>query len=115
MSDAPLLPDCRARDPKGIIFGKDGNNWVPIFCANCGEHGGLVPAENMTFVFYLCTPCAETYGAIAGMMMMPDEVFWERLKQEQLEKYGRFLNEQELAEIVKIGTSPLAKLIKERE
>jgi len=72
-----------------------------------------VPEENMTFLFYLCNTCAETYGAIANTMMMPDEVFWERIKQEQLEKYGRFLTEQELVAVMQEGTSALSRLIKE--
>ena len=48
-------------------------------------------------------------------MMMPDEVFWEKLKQEQLETYGRFLTEQELIALVEEGTSSLAKLIKDKQ
>jgi len=109
---AEILPDSRARDASRILMGH-GGVWVPVFCANCGADGGMVPEDNMTFAFYLCRPCAETHGAIAGMMMMPDEVFFERLKQEQLEAHGRFLTEQELIAIVEADASPLAKLIKE--
>jgi|SRR5438445_3878637 len=111
---AELLPDCRSRERLGSIRGPLGT-WVPVYCANCGAEGGLVPEENMTFLFYLCNQCAETYGNIAGTMMMPDEVFWEKLKQEQLETYGRFLTEQELIALVEEGTSSLAKLIKDKQ
>ncbi len=90
-----------------------GGVWVPVFCANCGVDGGMVPEQNMTFVCWICAKCAETYGAIAGTMLMPDQVFWERVKQEQLEAYGRYLTEEELATIIKDGSSPLAKLITE--
>jgi len=106
-----LLPDSRARETKGRIFSVLGT-WVPIFCANCGKEGGSCPEENMTFLFYLCPKCHETYGAIAGTMVMPDEVFFEKLKQEQLASYGRYLTEQELLTVVQEDASPLARLIK---
>lgn len=108
---ADVLPDCRARETRGRIFTARGVE-VPIFCANCGVPGGSCPEENMTFLFYLCQKCAETYGAIAGVMLMPDEVFFQKLKEEQEESYGRYLTAEELAAVVAEGTSPLAKLIK---
>ena len=108
---APLLPDSRARDTKNVQF-RGGVPWVPIFCANCGCDGGLVPEENMTFVFWLCNKCFETHGALTNMHVMPDEVFWEQIKQEQLEKFDRFLTDQELLDIVAADASPLATLIK---
>lgn len=73
-----VLPDCRTREPGKIIQSKMGN-WVPIFCASCGKPSGAVPEENMTFAFYLCNPCHETYGAIAATMAVPDEVFWAEM------------------------------------
>lgn len=106
-----ILPDCRARDPKGATPGP-GGSWIPISCASCKRDGGLVPEQNMTFVFWLCAPCAETYGKIAGLMFMPDEVFWEQVKQEQLEAYGRLLTNEELSAIVEADGSPLATLVK---
>lgn len=110
MSD--ILPDCRSRQVKTSNFGVLGN-WVPVYCANCGASGGNVPEENMTFIFYLCNTCAETYGHIANTMMMPDEVFWSKLANEQLETYGRYLDEQEFIAEVEKG-SPLTSLLKER-
>lgn len=65
----------------------------------------------MTFLFYQCYPCSETYGEIAGTMKMPDEIFFEKLKNAQLEEEGRFLNSQELAKVVEEGASPLATLL----
>jgi hypothetical protein len=38
-----------------------------------------VPEENMTFAFYLCNACYEQYGAIAGMMAVPDDVFFAQI------------------------------------
>ena len=108
-----LLPDCRARASKTISRGMAGL-WTPIFCANCGTAGGAVPTENVTFLFYLCDPCAETYGRIAGTMLMPDEVFFEKLRQEQLERYGRYLGLEELAKVSETPSHPLWTLLKER-
>jgi hypothetical protein len=74
-----LLPDSRLQHREcGTIRGP-GGNWVPIFCANCGAPGGVVPEENMTFAFYLCNACYEQYGAIAGTMAVPDEVFFAQI------------------------------------
>src|SRR6185295_9971847 len=108
-----ILPDSRARETKGRIFSTCGS-WVPVFCANCGVRGGSCPEENMTFLFYICPKCFERYGAITGTMVMPDEVFFEKLKQEQLASHGRFLDEKELVQVVQEDASPLATLIKGR-
>jgi hypothetical protein len=107
-----LLPDSRAKDTKGCIFTAAGV-FVPVFCASCGAHGGSCPEENMTFLFYLCNKCAETYGDIAGTMLMPDEVFFQKLKEEQMASYGHYLTQPELAAVVEADASPLAKLLKE--
>jgi len=80
-----LLPDSRLQVAKGVVRGP-GGNWVPIFCANCGGPGGYVPEENMTFAFWLCNACAETFGPIAATMMVPDEVFWAEVAAERAAK-----------------------------
>lgn len=108
-----ILPDCRLKQPKNI-YNHIGLNWVPIFCANCGNDGGFVPEDNCDFAFYLCMPCAERLGPIAGTYMMPDEVFWARVKQEQLSQFGRELSGPEIVEILKDDSNPLTKLVKER-
>ena len=108
-----LLPDSRAKNPTGATAGK-GGYWVPVFCANCGIEGGKVPEWNMNFVFYQCQKCSDTYGEVAGMMKVPDEVFYEKMKNEQLEAHGRFLSEQELVTVIQEDASPLARLIKGR-
>ena len=109
-----LLPDSRLRAAgSGINRGVAGT-WMPVFCANCGADGGMCPAEGMTFLFYLCNSCAETHGHIAGTMIMPDEVFFERLAQEQLARYGRYLTPQEWAQIGEDPSHPLWMLIRER-
>lgn len=109
---ANILPDCRANEAKGRVF-KGSMSWVPVFCANCGRDGGLCP-EGMGFIFYLCNTCVSRYGEIAGTMMMPDEVFWEKVQQAQIEEYGRQLTFEELQRVVQEGASPLATLLSER-
>jgi hypothetical protein len=106
-----LLPDSRAKHVKRIF--RFGQAWVPVFCANCGKEGGMCPEENMTFIFYQCNACHEKLGHITGTMVMPDEVFYKKLAEEQLENYGRFLSEQELIMVVEEDASPLATLLKE--
>ena len=78
-----ILPDSRLKIPTNVIRGP-GGNWVPIFCANCGSAGGRVPVDNMTFAFWLCENCFEQYGAIAATMVMPDEVFWKQVADDQV-------------------------------
>lgn len=106
-----VLPDCRTKEMRGAVMTPIGY-MIPTFCANCGKQGGLVPEENMTFLFWLCNPCFETHGHLTNLMVMPDEVFWEQLKQEQLEKYRRLLSNEELIIIVEADATPLATLVK---
>jgi hypothetical protein len=45
---------------------------------------------------------------------MPDEVFFEQVRQEQLASHGRYLTDIELAAAVENdASSPLAKLLKQ--
>ena len=67
----------------------------------------------MTFAMYLCNGCAEKWGPIAGTMMVPDEVFFERVKQAQLEEHGHLLDEEELVKVLSDPTSALSKLVRE--
>lgn len=96
-------------------FGRWGTiNMQPIFCANCGKLGGWCPAENMTFACWLCDhPCAEQWGQLAGTYTSPDEVFWEKVKQESLEKKGHYLNEKEVMAVEESSCNSLSKLLKE--
>ena len=90
-----------------------GAYWVPIYCASCSTKGGMVPEENMTFACWLCNNCYARYGHLTNLMVMPDEVFWERLIQEQLDSFNRILTNEELTAIVEADASPLATLIKQ--
>jgi hypothetical protein len=92
-----VLPDSRAKTPRGLIF-QGGVAWEPVFCANCGVEGGACPTENMTFICWICPKCNETYGQIAGTLSMPDEVFWAEVKAAQLEHYGRVPTAEEVVQ-----------------
>lgn len=108
-----ILPECRTKVVRNVVMRGDVP-WVPLYCANCGADGGIVPEENCDFAFYLCMPCSERWGNIAGTYMEPDHVFWEKIQNEQIEKYGRLLNPTEQTEILKDDTNILTRLAKER-
>jgi hypothetical protein len=107
-----VLPDSRTRSRLGAVPGPYGY-WVPIYCYHCGKQGGQVPEENMTFVCWMCDECFRTKGPLTATMVMPDEVFWEQVKQEQLSTHGRLLTNEELLEIMAADASPLATLLKQ--
>lgn len=122
MTGELILPDSRLRDRnKGVVRGTVEGfgciNWTPIYCADCGKFYGWVPTDNCDFVCWLCdTPnggCSAKHGAEYGLAFMPNEVFWEKVKWEQLEKHGRLLSPVEVQAIADSGCSPLATLIRE--
>lgn len=88
-------------------------NWVPVFCYNCGIPYGYVPQENCSFACWLCDPCADKWGIQFGLMLMPDEVFWQKVAAEQYDKYSRILSQVELQELLDSTPTALTKLIKE--
>jgi hypothetical protein len=67
----------------------------PTYCAHCGKQGPYVPRENTTWAFWLCQPCADTCGEIAGTYMMPDEEFNRKVEVEMLDRFGRVLTYNE--------------------
>lgn len=87
--------------------------WLKIFCANCGADGGSVLENDYDFAFYLCDPCAEKYGNIDGTYMEPDSVFWEKVRNAQIEKYGRELEPLEVVDKLQDGNSVIAKLVRD--
>jgi hypothetical protein len=116
VSQPNVLPDSRLKTlhtPQQATWRGQAGYWVPIYCANCGVHGGTVPEQNMTSAFWLCPKCFETYGAITGTYVMPDEVLWERVRQAQLEEFGRVLSAEELLVVARADASPLATLLHE--
>ncbi len=108
-----ILPDSRAKSGTGWTPTVMGG-YVPIYCGNCGVPGGMVPEENMTFAFWLCKPCFATHGEITNTMVMPDEVFFEEVKQAQLERYGHNLNAEETVAALADPESLESRLAKDR-
>lgn len=110
------LPDSRTRVSRQSVFidtpyGRMSH--VPCFCANCGKPGPLVTEENVTFIFWLCegeNGCARKWSPLAGTMAVPDEVFFAKLREAQIEKYGRELRFPELVEAISDSTNILSKL-----
>jgi hypothetical protein len=113
---ADLLPSSVAREIKGEVEIK-GIPHVPIFCANCGADGGWVPRaaiEDKAFQFYLCNPCGEKWAPLAGLMLIPDDVFAQKVAAAQLEHDGRYLTPDEVGEALKDPQHYLSKLAKDR-
>ena len=113
-----VLPDSRMKSPVGskrLIMPKFGAvNNIPLYCASCHcDSGWVVPEENCTFACYLCDRCAETFGNIAGTMLMPDEVFWAKVAEEQLNQVGRLMTIEELALAETSTCNPLSTLLRE--
>ena len=113
---APVLPDSRLAN-QGLPTARGARQtqlgWsVPIYCANCGTLGGFVPQDNCNFAYWVCKECHEALGDLVNTYVMPDEVFFERIKQEQLTTYGRELSIAELADVAAADASPLATLLK---
>lgn len=108
-----ILPDSRLKSQKGMKQSIGGVWWVPISCANCGADGGYVPEKNMTFAFYLCNPCGDKWGSVAGTYTEPDEVFFARIRDAQLVEYARLLGPEEMLKELEDDNSPMAKLAKE--
>lgn len=106
-----VLPDSRARNKeRGRVF-RGSQAWLPVYCANCGKDAGWCP-ETTNFLFYLCDLCVQAHGQIAGTMLVPDEVFWQKCREAQMNEYGRELAPIELAKTLEEeGASPLAKLL----
>ena len=58
----------------------------------------------------LCDLCAETCGTEVGLMLVPDQMIADMAQQEMVETYGRVLTLGEQAEVLKDGSSTLARL-----
>ena len=73
-----------------------------------------MPEETKTFAFYLCAPCAEVWSPMAGTMLVPDEVFWQRVKDEQIAREGRELTADEVRIALTDPNHYLSMLAKDR-
>jgi len=113
-----LLPNSIAvRSPKVVVW-PNGQKWIPIFCANCGKDGGMVQETEFdlvkNFAFYLCDPCAAKWSPMTNTALSPDEAFWKKVRQAQLEAFGRELTAQEIIEALKDENHILTKLANDR-
>ena len=114
-----ILPNSLTRDPKvDASMSAPGREWFFLFCASCGADGGRVLKTDVPnreeFAFYLCEPCAQKYGAINGLWVEPDAVFFQKVKEAQLEREGRELTAQEVVQILDDPNSYLNKLARDR-
>lgn len=111
-----ILPNCIAQRSKRSIVWANGMKWLPLFCANCGKEGGMVLETDWNrvknFAFYLCDPCAEKLPPMVAVS--PDEAFWVKVHQVQMDEFGRELTEPELIEALKSDDHILTKLCKDR-
>lgn len=111
-----MLPDSRTSHvvtPKGATWDAERDAWmVPIYCASCAKVGGWVSQENVTWAFWLCQTCEPKYGAIAGVMLVPDALVWELMRQEQMH-HGkqRLLSDGELRNAIETDATPLSNLV----
>lgn len=124
-----VLPDSRLKDAKETVMGdwelpdpitglmkKVRLEFEPIFCINCGKPNGYVPMHiGMATVTWFCKPCSEKWGMMANDWMLADQVFWQIVAGEMLDRFGRALTQDEinvLAEQGRLGTA-LEKLDRE--
>lgn len=109
-----LLPDSRTREIKMIDRG--GVPHERLFCASCAAIGPLLIVDPAfkTYAHWLCNPCAEKFGQVDGLFMVPDDVIAEEARQIQLERYGRLLQAHEIDEVLRDENSSLSKLVRHR-
>lgn len=108
-----LLPDSRTRHVKRVF--RAGAPWVQTYCASCAVPGVLVPEEHTTCVTYFCDDCAVKFQEQTKVMLVPDELFFQMVVAEELDKHKRVLTETERAEALKDEHSTHSKLKRDRD
>lgn len=121
MTQTTMLPSSLTRSPKvDPTMSAFGREWLYLYCASCGKDGGRVLKTDVPnkeeFAFYLCDPCGAKYGNIQGTYAVPDEVFFEKVKQAALERklQPQDLTEQTIVILLDDPESWLSKLAKDR-
>jgi hypothetical protein len=108
-----VLPDSRTRERKGVIQGPGGQNYVPVYCINCGKPAGMVSEKLITHVTALCDRgCSGKYGDLADTFKDPDQVFRENLG-EALSPLGRQVTAEELHRMLEDPSPALAALARD--
>lgn len=115
-----LLPNCLTRTYKvDNNLSRPGAVWLYLYCANCGCDGGRVMETDLpeNFAFYLCDErqnnCIAKWGHLLGTFAVPDEIFFEKVRQAQIERYGRILTADEVAIELSDESSVMSKLKRE--
>jgi hypothetical protein len=97
---------------------RPGWEWLVLFCASCHKEGGRVlkcDVPNASeFAFWLCDDCAQKWS-LDGTYLVPDEIFFQKVREAMLEREGRELTLYELYEAEKDPTHYLSKLLKDRK
>jgi hypothetical protein len=113
-----ILPNCITTRSEKTVVWPNGQKLIQLFCANCGKPGGLVMQTEYerinNFAFYLCDPCAEKWSPLVDTQICPDEAFWQKVREAQMEEFGRELNAEEIAKALADETHVLTKLCKDR-
>lgn len=125
LSAVEILPDSRSKGKKEQRwcasqwtngFYLPGHWEEPVFCNMCGDGpGGWVPAENITHVEYMCNACFPKYGHLTIRSWMPDQVFFTKLEQAQIEKYGRTLTTEETINSLSVPESLESTFARDRK
>jgi hypothetical protein len=107
-----VLPDSRTRARGGIVQVR-GQNYVPVYCINCGKPAGMVPEKLITNVTALCDDgCSGKYGALADQMVDPDAIFREHLG-EALGPLGHVVTPEELDRMLQEPSPALRALARD--
>ena len=119
MTNKVLLPNSIPRSAKvDNSISSPGREWLFLYCASCGADGGRVLKTDVPnreeFAFYLCDPCAAKHGRIDGTYMVPDEVFFEKVREASIERRGHELAPREMLIELDDPNGFLTKLLKDR-
>lgn len=118
LASADVLPNCITR--RALSEARDLLDRVPVFCASCGCDSGYRVSGGIGHAFFLCEDrpgqknCWAKWQHLVGMRPVPDEVFFERVKQAQLERDGRELGGHEVLEALTNSDHYLSKLARDR-
>ena len=106
------MPDCRAKVARDRVY-RNGQTWVHMYCEHCGVSCGYIPERTDCFSWSQCDDCAEKFGPLDDRVD-PNHVWFERVKHEQIDLYGRELSLYEIVMQLDNPTSKLSLLAKDR-
>lgn len=115
-----MLPSSVPREIRGSTFryhplAKCQVEYIRIYCASCCKLSPYeIVAETKDFAFWICASCAEHWSPLVDTYCVPDEVWFERNKQEMLAREGRELAGPEIVELLRDPNHYLHKLIQDR-